>query len=61
MGDTLTCPECGTDAESMDDLETGHEVAETEPQEDGSLNLYGNKDLYLCKGCKKPLGVKKLE
>ncbi len=59
MGDTLTCPECGKEIESMDHLETAHEVAEVEPEDDGSFTLYENHDLFLCEGCKKPLGVNK--
>lgn len=56
MGDSVTCPECGAEVESMDELEKDHEVAEIEADDDG-FNHYGNRDLFLCKGCKEPLGV----
>ncbi|MFC7230608.1 hypothetical protein ACFQMM_02980 [Saliphagus sp. GCM10025308] len=56
MADTLTCPECGDTIRSREHLEAGHEVAELEPNEDG-LTLYGNRDLFLCRNCKRPLGV----
>ena len=57
MGDTLTCPECGAEVDSMDQLEADHEVHEIEAQDDGSFTLYGNRDLFLCKNCKSHLGV----
>ena len=56
MGDTLTCDECGNEIESADDLEQT-EITEVEPQENGKLNLYGRTNLFLCKECRKPLGV----
>ena len=59
MGDTLTCPECGKDVESADELESGHEVAEVEIEDDGSFSLFENHDLFLCKDCKNPLGFRK--
>jgi hypothetical protein len=52
----MECPDCGTEIESTADLEQT-EVAEVETDDDGSFELYGNEDLYLCNGCKKPLGV----
>jgi hypothetical protein len=57
MSNELTCPECGETAESIDDLEEGGEVTEVEAGERGSLNLYENRDLFLCKNCRKPLGI----
>lgn len=57
MGDTLTCPECGTDIESADQLEDGPEVAELETDDDGSIHLYGKRDLFLCENCRNPLGL----
>lgn len=57
MTDTLQCPECGTAAETADDLETGGTVTEVEVDEDGSFSLFENRDLHLCKGCRNPLGV----
>ena len=56
MADTLACPECGTEVESADDLETGSSVPEVETTEDGGVRLFRNRDLFLCKNCKKPLG-----
>jgi len=56
MTDELTCTECGADIESADDLDR-QEIDELEVDQDGSFSLYGNNDLYLCKSCKKPLGV----
>jgi len=58
MGDTLTCDECGHEIESTDDLEE-KEVPEIEAEENGSINLWGSNDLYLCKDCRKPLGVRR--
>lgn len=56
MSDDLTCTECGTEIESTEDLERTA-VPEIETDEDGGVNPYGNNDLFLCSGCKKPLGV----
>lgn len=55
--DTLECPECEASIDSTDDLETEGEVVEIEPEDDGSFQLYENHDLFLCKNCRKPLGV----
>lgn len=58
MGET-GCPECGNDIESADDFVQEGTVEEVESDGD-SFSLYGNKrDLFLCKGCRKPLGVGK--
>jgi len=57
MTDTLSCPECEKEIESTDDLEEGGEIAEIETDDDGSVSLFENHDLFLCEGCKKPLGV----
>ena len=57
MSDTVECPECEASIDSTDGLETGGEVAEVEPEEDGSFQLYENHDLFFCKNCRKPLGV----
>ena len=51
----LECSDCGTEIESTDDLEQT-ELPEVEA-DDGGVSLYGNRDLFLCSGCKKPLGV----
>lgn len=57
MSDTLSCPECDEEIESTDQLETGEQVPEIEEDDDGSLTLFQNHDLFLCKNCKKPLGM----
>lgn len=61
MGDTTTCPDCGDEAESMEELQKAHkhEVPEFGVEQDGGFSLYGNKDLYLCKNCKNPLGIRR--
>ncbi len=56
MSDTVSCPDCGTEIESADDLEQ-EDVPEIETHDDGSITLFENNDLFLCKGCKKPLGM----
>lgn len=57
MSETLSCPECETEIDSVDDLERGGEVSEIEERDDGSISLFENRDLFLCKNCKKPLGM----
>jgi len=57
MAESLTCPECGVEVESAEQLVAEHEVTEVEIEEDDSFNLFENRDLFLCKDCKKPLGV----
>jgi len=57
VGDGITCPDCGTDVESADQLTDGPEVTELETDDDGSIRLYGNRDLFLCENCRRPLGV----
>ncbi len=57
MADTLTCPECGMEVDSATELVSEHEVTEIETSEDDSIHLFENRDLFLCEGCKKPLGV----
>lgn len=57
MGDTLHCPDCETEIDSADDLETSSDVPEVDVEEDGSFSLFENRDLFLCKSCKRPLGV----
>ena len=61
MSDTITCSECGDKAESMEELNTAHkhEVPEFEEDADGGFDLFENKDLFLCKSCKNPLGVRR--
>jgi hypothetical protein len=42
----------------MDELEThDHDVPEVEESGDGSLKLFENRNLFLCKNCKNPMGV----
>lgn len=57
MSDTLSCPECGTSVDSIDDLEVEKAVPEVEPEDDGSFNLFEKRDLFLCADCRNPLGV----
>lgn len=57
MTDSLSCPECETEIESTDELEEGGEIPEIEQEDDGSISLFENHDLFLCKNCKKPLGM----
>jgi hypothetical protein len=57
MADSLSCPECGNEVESTDELEAGHDVSEIEMEDDGSISVYEKRDLFLCKDCKNPLGV----
>lgn len=56
MTDELVCPECNEEFESTDDLEQT-EVPELSVDETGDVRLHGNADLFLCRGCKKPMGV----
>lgn len=57
MSDTLDCPECEASIDSTDDLEVEAGVPEVEADDDGSIHLYENRDLFLCANCRKPLGV----
>ncbi|PSP33331.1 hypothetical protein BRC64_03805 [Halobacteriales archaeon QH_10_67_22] len=61
MGETITCPDCGDEVESMEDMEAAHKhaVPEFGVEEDGDFSLHGNKDLFLCNSCKNPLGVRR--
>lgn len=54
MTDKIDCPDCGNEIESPDDIETD-DIQEMEAND--SVTLYGNRDLYRCKNCKKALGV----
>ena len=56
MTDELVCPECGEEAKSTDDLEQTA-VPEVSENEDGGVSLHSNADLFLCSGCKEPMGV----
>lgn len=56
MADSITCPGCGEEVESAAALEE-HEAPEIEVNDDGTLNVYENRDLYLCKSCKQTLGT----
>lgn len=55
--DTVECPDCGATIESEDHVEV-QEVKEIESRPRGGIG-YGERtnDLFLCKNCKKPLGV----
>lgn len=55
--DSIECPECGANIESMDHVET-QEVREVESRPRGGIG-YGEstENLFLCKQCRKPLGV----
>ena len=57
MTDTVTCSDCGTDAESTDDVEVVEDIDEIEVGDDDSFDLFGKRDLFLCKECRNPLGV----
>jgi hypothetical protein len=50
------CPECGNEIESTADLERT-EVPEIETDDNNEFSLHDNRDLFLCSGCKKPMGV----
>jgi len=60
MADELACPDCGNVIESTDDLEAGDEVTEIETEGE-TVSPYTDKtgDLYLCTGCKRPLGFER--
>jgi len=60
MPDTLTCPDCGDDIETTDDLEASEEITEIETEGD-SVSPYRDStgDLFLCAGCKRPLGFER--
>jgi uncharacterized protein with PIN domain len=57
MTDTLSCPECGTEVDSVEELEVEHDVPEIEENDDGSIHLFEKRDLFLCENCRKPLGM----
>ena len=57
MTESLFCPECEKEIESTDDLEEGGEITEIETEDDGAVTLFENHDLFLCEGCKRPLGT----
>jgi DNA-directed RNA polymerase subunit RPC12/RpoP len=63
-GERITCPDCGKEITSKDELEKGEHVHELEfvtDEDEPSRppDVYGrtSKDLYLCGGCGRPLGV----
>jgi uncharacterized protein with PIN domain len=55
--ETIDCPECGAAIESLDEMDT-EEVTEIETRPRGGIG-YGEatRNLYLCKNCRKLLGV----
>lgn len=60
MADELECPECDKTIESTDELEQAEEITEIET-DGGDVNPYRDEtgDLFLCSGCKRPLGFKR--
>ena len=56
MADSFSCPECGKQVEPSDDL-TEQKIDEVDVEDEGKITLYGNRDLFLCKECKTPMGV----
>jgi len=60
MADTLTCPDCDREIESTEDIEKSEEITEIET-EGGTVSPYrdGTGDLFLCGGCKRPLGFER--
>jgi len=60
MADELTCPECDETIESTDDIEEAEELTEIET-DDTSVSPYKDKtgNMFLCKGCKRPLGFER--
>jgi DNA-directed RNA polymerase subunit RPC12/RpoP len=55
--DHITCPECGEEIGSTDEMDV-EEVQEIRSKPRGGIG-YGDatRNLYLCKNCRKPLGV----
>ncbi|AUV81966.1 hypothetical protein C2R22_10165 [Salinigranum rubrum] len=55
--ETIDCPECGATIESLDEMDA-EEVPEIETRSRGGIG-YGEatRNLYLCKSCRKPLGI----
>jgi hypothetical protein len=53
----VSCPECGAETDAADDLESGPTVPAIEPDDDGTISLYGTRDLFLCSNCRATLGV----
>ena len=60
MPDTLTCPDCEREIESTEDLEESETVTEIETDGE-TVSPYKDKtgDLFLCAGCKRPLGFER--
>lgn len=58
MTDELTCAECGESAESIEDLEPAGDVVTVD--DDGSFDLFAKHDLFLCSGCRNPMGVRRV-
>jgi hypothetical protein len=57
MTNSVSCPECGAETDAADDLESGPTVPAIEPDDDGTISLYGTRDLFLCSNCRATLGV----
>ena len=60
MAEELTCPDCGKEIESTDDIEEAEELTEIKTDGKG-VSPYRDKtgNMFLCKGCKRPLGFKR--
>lgn len=57
MADTIECPECGSEFESVEQMDV-EEVQEITSKPRGGIG-HGDatQNLYLCKKCRKPLGI----
>ena len=60
MAEPLTCPDCEREIASTDDLEASVTVTEIET-DDEAVSPYRDKtgNLFLCAGCKRPLGFER--
>jgi hypothetical protein len=60
MADTMTCPDCEREIESPDDLEESVTLTEIDT-DDGTVSPYRDEtgNLFLCAGCKRPLGFER--
>jgi len=60
MAETLTCPDCDKEIETTADLEESEEITEIETDGE-TVSPYADKtgNLFLCGGCKRPLGFER--
>jgi Fe2+ or Zn2+ uptake regulation protein len=56
MTNTIECPDCGATIDSEDQLEV-EEVPELQRRQGGIGYGDATQNLFLCKKCRKPLGV----